>query len=346
MIKNVLIVDDDQEMLLALENGFQKYDDTFAVLTADNGEQAVEKLKKNTVSLIVTDLKMPRMDGFSLLQHVMENFPDIPVIVITGFSTPEMEKMARKGGAVSYIAKPFMLDSLARKIMATLRQESEGGTLHSVSSGIFLQLMEMEEKSCTIRLEDKSSGKKGVLFFSNGELLDARVNDLQGKPAAYRIFSWDKVTISIQNVCPPIPNRINSDLQPLILEATRLKDEADTPGEPPPSKAADAKKTAKAAAAAKPQPNQEPIRRIRKLIEDRVGQRSGLEDVYKDPSWDNSVGQWSEIGKIFRAGELQLGYVDRGEAVDYIVIPGSETVTISVNPKCPRDKILKVLRKL
>ncbi len=346
MIKNVLIVDDDQEMLVALQNGFQKYEDTFSVITAENGEEAVEKLQKSTVSLIVTDLKMPRMDGFSLLQHVMENFPDIPVIVITGYSTPEMEKMAREGGAVSYIAKPFMLDSLARKIMGTLRKESEGGTLHSVSSGIFLQLMEMEQKTCTIRLEDKTSGNKGVLFFSDGELLDARVNDLQGKPAAYEIFSWDKVTISIQNVCPPIPNRINSDLQPLILEASRLKDEASVTGEVREPEAVEPRKPAGPQRSKPVKPAGDPIRRIRKAIEDQVGQRSGLEDVYRDKSLDGAVRHWSKIGSIFAAGELRLCYVDRGEATDYIILPGRETIVCSVNPKCPREKIMKVLGKL
>ena len=146
MIKNVLIVDDDQEMLASLQNGMAKYKDTFTLLTAGDGKDALAQLQNHTISLVVTDLKMPRMDGFALLQHVMENYPDIPVIVITGYSTPEMERLAREGGAVGYIAKPFLLDNLARKIMAALRQESEGGTLHSVSSGIFLQLMEMPLK--------------------------------------------------------------------------------------------------------------------------------------------------------------------------------------------------------
>ena len=345
MVKNVLIVDDDQEMLDALRSGFQKYEDTFTVTTAKDGDEAVRILKKQTVSLIVTDLKMPRMDGFSLLQHVMENFPDIPVIVITGYSTPEMERMAKVGGAVGYIAKPFMLDSLARRIMSTLRQESEGGTLHSVTSGIFLQLMEMEQKTCTIRLEEKGSGKKGVLFFNDGELLDARANELQGKPAVYEIFSWDKVTISIQNVCPPIPNRINSELQPLILEASRLKDEADTPAEPQVTAAAKRKKPAKAATARPAKSSRDPIRHVRNLIDNKVGKRSGVEDIYLDRSWSAEARVWSDIGKVFGTGELQVFYTDRGEDADYIVIPGSDAVVLAVSPKCPRDKIMKVLRK-
>ena len=188
MIKKVLIVDDDQEMLLSLKEGFEKHNGTFSVLMAGDGLIAVEKLKENTISLVITDLRMPRMDGFALLALIMEQYPDIPVIIITGYSTPEMERLAQEGGAVGYVEKPFMIDDLAKKVLATLRKESEGGTLHSVSSGMFLQLIEMEQKTCTIRLVDKSSGKQGVLFFRDGELLDARTNGLKGEQAAYKIF--------------------------------------------------------------------------------------------------------------------------------------------------------------
>jgi len=141
MIKNVLLVDDDHEMLLALKEGFRKYRDSFTVQLAADGLKALENLKKSVISLVVTDLKMPRMDGFELLAHIMEHYPDIPVIIITGYSTPEMEHLARDGGAVGYIAKPFLIENLARQIMTTLRKESEGGTLHNVSSGMFLQLV-------------------------------------------------------------------------------------------------------------------------------------------------------------------------------------------------------------
>jgi len=225
MIKNVLLVDDDHEMLVALKEGFQKYKDSFSILLASNGLKALECLKKETISLVVTDLKMPGMDGFELLAHIMEHYPDIPVIIITGYSTTEMEHLARKGGAVGYVAKPFLIENLARQIMTTLRKESEGGTLHNVSSGMFLQLVEMEQKTCTIRLEDKFSNKTGILFFQEGELLDARANDMQGENAAYEIFSWDQVNLSIQNGCALKEKRIHSEMQHLILEAARRKDE-------------------------------------------------------------------------------------------------------------------------
>ena len=67
MIKKVLIVDDDMEMLNIVNEGLSRYDETFSVLTAVDGLDAIDQLKEHTVSIVLTDLKMPRMDGFSLL---------------------------------------------------------------------------------------------------------------------------------------------------------------------------------------------------------------------------------------------------------------------------------------
>ncbi|MEN8691052.1 MAG: response regulator [Desulfobacterales bacterium] len=338
MIANVLIVDDDREMLTTLEKEFAKYDDTFTVLTAEDGQTAIEVLRHETVSLVVTELKVPGIDGLGLLKHVTESYPEIPAIVITAYSTPEMERIARQNGVAEYCSKPVIPENLAPKIMTILSRESDGGTLHSVSSGIFLQLIEMEQKTCTIRLEDLSSGQKGVLFFRDGELLDARVCRLQGKPAAQRIFSWDKVTISIQNDCPPIENKIQSELQTLILEAARLKDEAASPdgdlGEAEePTGGTDAEEST----------SSDPISRIRHAIEKRIGHAGGVEDIYQDTSWDGFIHRLSALGELFRSGPMKLCFVDKGESSDHIIIPGRKTTVISVSPKSPPDKIMKAL---
>lgn len=334
MIKNVLLVDDDREMLLALREGFMKYRDSFTVQLASDGLAAVENLKKSIISLVVTDLKMPGMDGFELLAHIMEYYPDIPVIIITGYSTPEMEQLAREGGAVGYIAKPFLIENLARQIMTTLRRESEGGTLHNVSSGMFLQLVEMEQKTCTIRLDDKFTGKKGILFFHEGELLDARVNDLQGEAAAYEIFAWDQVNLSIQNGCALKEKRIHSEMQHLILEAARRKDENLREPAPP--------TISREPTAVELEPGAF-IKGIKDKIERDVGPACGLEDIYYDDAWDTRVLQLSDTGRYLNIGNLVLGYIDKGEATDYIIMPGEKTTVLAVHPKCPRDKLLQIL---
>ena len=202
MKRKVLIVDDDPQFAHMLKQGLEKYDESIFASTAEDGLIALDVLKEQTISIVVTDLKMPRMDGFGLMAEIMQNYPEIPVIVVTGHGTPELEKLTREGGAIDCIGKPFKLAELMGKIENTLSKESEGGTLHGINSGMFLQLLEMEQKTCTIRLADKSSGKQGVLFFRDGELIAARTDGLADEGAAYEIFAWDKVSISIENDCP------------------------------------------------------------------------------------------------------------------------------------------------
>lgn len=334
MIKNVLLVDDDTEMIHALKEGFKRYQESFEVLLAEDGLMALKSLKQNIISLVVTDLKMPNMDGFELLAHIMEHYPDIPVIIITGYSTPEMEHLAREGGAVGYIAKPFLIENLARQILTTLRRESEGGALHNVSSGMFLQLIEMEQKTCTIRLEEKTSGKKGILFFNEGQLFDARVNNLQGEAAAHEIFSWDAVNLSIQDGCALRENKINSDLQPLILEALRRKDE-DEPEDIPENVMEQVQPQAEAPA--------DRLNRLKQRIQEQIGPQCGLEDLYQDDFWNGRMAQLSRAGEFFHLGKIMLAYIDCGERRDYVLIPGQKTTVITVDPKCPRDKLIRVI---
>jgi CheY-like chemotaxis protein len=225
MVRKVLFVDDDQIMLLAVEKRFSVYSDSFTMLMANDGFDAVQKLKEASISLIVLDLKMPRMDGMSLLSHTREKYPDIPVIIVSGYRTAEMYKLAKAKGVIAYISKPFQVDDLGKIIMSTLQKEADGGIMHNVSPTVFLQLMEMEAKTCTIRILEKKTKKGGILYFVEGNLLNARVGELQGLDAAYRVFTWEEVTIFIQNECNLQENYINSELQPIIMKAVGMKDE-------------------------------------------------------------------------------------------------------------------------
>jgi len=225
MMKKVLVVDDDREMLDAIQEGLGRYKDSFSVTTAENGARATERLEEDNFSLVVTDLKMPGMDGFGLLTHIMDKYPDIPVIIITGYGTPEMKRLAREGGAVSYITKPFLIENLARKINMTLSKESEGGSIRGISAGLFLQLIELEERTCTIRFTNRKSHQQGVLWFREGVLLDARLGTQQGIEAAYDILSWEDISLAIHNKCPKNDNNIEKELQAVILEAMRRQDE-------------------------------------------------------------------------------------------------------------------------
>lgn len=333
-MKSVLLVDDNREMLLALSEGLKRWEDSFAVVTAGGGAAALERLRSQEISLVVTDLKMPGMDGFELLAAIMQSYPDIPVIVMTGFSTPERERLARQGGAVDFIVKPFPVDALASQMIAMLKQQSEGGTLHNVSPAMFLQLIEMEQKTCTVRLEHRPSGGRGALFFVQGELFDARFGDLQGLEAAYSIFAWEPVSLTLQNNCTVRENRIRKNLYPLILEAVRRRDET---GGPPSS-------DARQGGSPRPLPDPaESLSRIRARIERALGTAGGVEEVFRDSTWNERVQRLSKHGRKLKLGRLTLACVNYGNSRGYFIRPGDPPLVVAVNPKCPRAKLMRLL---
>ncbi len=219
---NVLIVDDDKNFLLSFVDGLMAQDDQFKVLTAENGKQALRVLKSNPIDLVITDLKMPVMDGFELLADMSRNHSRVPVIVITAFGTPEIEERIRALGGLQYLEKPLDFGLTLERIYEELEAKS-GGFIRGVSLPSFLQLMEIEKKSCVLSI--RSTGRNGMLFFSHGELIDAETESLQGEAAALDIVSWDEAEIEIVAKVKKREKKIDSNLNFIVMEAYRLKDE-------------------------------------------------------------------------------------------------------------------------
>ena len=115
-MKYVLIVDDEESLLLTIQAGFDGYRDAFEVVTARNGKEAIKVLESLPISLVVTDLKMPEMDGFELLGYLKNDFPQIPVIVMTAFGTPEIETRLSQGGMIRMLEKPVDFEELTQLI--------------------------------------------------------------------------------------------------------------------------------------------------------------------------------------------------------------------------------------
>jgi CheY-like chemotaxis protein len=119
-MKYVLIVDDEKTFQLTLLDGLRTFERDFRVLTAENGEKAEEILKTLPVDLVVTDLKMPEMDGFELLAYIKKRHPHTPVVVMTAFGNPELEQWLRSLGIHGYLEKPFEFYDLTNNIYAGL----------------------------------------------------------------------------------------------------------------------------------------------------------------------------------------------------------------------------------
>jgi DNA-binding NtrC family response regulator len=94
---------------------------TYAVRMADNGRDGLDVLAQEPLALALVDLKLPDMDGMDILREAVDRFPDVPIIIITGYSTIKSAVEAVKIGAFDYIAKPFTPDELEAAVQKAHR---------------------------------------------------------------------------------------------------------------------------------------------------------------------------------------------------------------------------------
>lgn len=113
-MRRILVVDDELNMRLVLKAMLEK--ENYEVATAFNGLKALDILATSEVAVVVTDLKMPGLDGMGLLEKVVSDYPSTPVIIITAHGTIDTAVDALKKGAFDYITKPFEQDDLKNVI--------------------------------------------------------------------------------------------------------------------------------------------------------------------------------------------------------------------------------------
>ena len=117
---NILLVDDDPsiiEILADLITIFGYNSDT-----AQNGMEAIEKLKEHSYNIVLTDMMMPGMSGMDLLKHINNNYPQIKVMVVTGYDRSFTYTDVIQAGASDFISKPFNTDELEAKINRLVRE--------------------------------------------------------------------------------------------------------------------------------------------------------------------------------------------------------------------------------
>ncbi len=114
----ILCVDDEQDILIVLSEYLSN--EGFTVLTADSGESAIDKMKTNTIDLVLLDMAMPKMDGIATLTEIKKMNGNMQAIMITAYRDAEKVVEAFRLGAYDCIFKPFDLKYLREAIMAKL----------------------------------------------------------------------------------------------------------------------------------------------------------------------------------------------------------------------------------
>jgi CheY-like chemotaxis protein/predicted regulator of Ras-like GTPase activity (Roadblock/LC7/MglB family) len=226
----VLIVDDEEAYRLSVADGLARYGEQFRTLTVADGPTALEVIAHENPSLVVSDIRMPRMDGIELLLTSRKLYPSVPFILVSAFFSESLERSARTFGAVRILHKPLDLDALVAAVFDVLRRKNDDkntvsdGFLPAFSLPGFLQLVSMEQKTCCLNVRD-NRGRLGTLWLEQGRLIDARYGNVRGADAALRLLSWDSPDITLQPYQRQGEQRIAEGLNFLLMESARLKDD-------------------------------------------------------------------------------------------------------------------------
>ena len=219
-MKKILIAEDDPILAGRISNYFQKHADAIEIIRAKNGAEAIEVLKKEQISLLITDIQMPILDGLALLAHMHEHCPVVPCFVMTAHEIPDMEEdLARD--IVRFFRKPLQMERFSQAVLETLKKDVPRGALYGISVIRFLQMIEMEKKTCVfeVLLADKG---KGVFYFEEGTLYDAEFGNLKGEAAALEIITTQKAKFRFRDLpVKKVSRWIQTDLQDMIKTAIR-----------------------------------------------------------------------------------------------------------------------------
>ncbi len=175
LFNRILIVDDDEALRESLELILSA--EGYSVLTAESGEAALALLERTEIDAVVTDLRMPGIDGFDLIPQISRQLPGVPVILMSAHGTEDLAVEAIKRGAYDYLAKPFQ----PAEIRLTLRKAQERESLRRsnvrlqrdmsraigdrpivAASDMMIELLELLERTAAYKSTVLLTGESGT----------------------------------------------------------------------------------------------------------------------------------------------------------------------------------------
>lgn len=235
-MNTILLVDVDPATLNTFSDLLKAQSGDLKILTAGNAKEVPNIISSAKVNMLIIDLKMPDNDDLQFLAYMSHDFPNIPVIVMTAFGTPEIEARIKALKTCQYYQKPVNMNALSEKIFEDLGV-GVGGQIHGIALSSFLQMSEMEKSTC--RLKIRSEEGYGYLYLQKGELIAAETGLLHSEEAAFEIISWDNAVIEIEKSGHKKKREIKMPLMNILMEGLRIKDEKDAAAKEKEAKKAD-----------------------------------------------------------------------------------------------------------
>jgi hypothetical protein len=151
------------------------------------------------------------------------HFPSMPTIMMSAYGSPVVEQRLDTMGAFKFFEKPVDFQELADAILEGLKSDTKGGSVKGIPLTCFLQLVEMDRKTCRLEVLSEEKEKKGFFYFNKGRLYDAIWNSKKGEEAALEMIGWDRVEIIYKSLqTKKVKKRINSEIISLLIEGFNI----------------------------------------------------------------------------------------------------------------------------
>lgn len=221
-MRNVLVVDSDQVILRTLTSLLKNQGGFLDVFAATNTRQAIDLLQKTPVDLVITAIRLPKVDGFRLISKLTKDYPSIKVIIMTRNAHPLLRASIKRFPSAVHLDQSHDISMLTKRVFTEL-QIDYGGGVRGINLSSFLQMMELE--SCTCSLNVTSRDMVGSLWLKNGELIAAKSQAAEGEEAALDILAWKNVFIDIDYTPHEVERQISTPLMILMVESSQHYDE-------------------------------------------------------------------------------------------------------------------------
>lgn len=343
----ILILDDEEQFLELCQELLSTLPAQPDVRTASSGAHAIALMEAEPYSLLLTDLRMPNMDGFQVLAIVRRRFPAIRTVVMTGVTDDEYRTRAYAMGIDLYLEKPKTAGDIKMFVdcIESLLAREEAGGFRGVQNKTITDIVQMESLSQnSVTLKFTNGPFVGKIWLLNGDLMDAEMGDLKGEDAFKKIVSWRSGTFESLPADAKHERRIMNSVQGLLLDSAQMLDEM-AAGEVPGSGGAKAKTTSPLAELAR-NPGVEFVLTTG-LGKGKELEHYGCEAPDKTAAWAaRAAERFNQLGEKIKAGTLLQVVTTGSQRGAGLATKGEQVLCVGFQRGRTSGQILETLKKM
>lgn len=220
--RSILVVDDDPDVVWGLGRYLTR--EGFLVTTCGDGAEALSLLESTHFDVVITDIRMPKLNGLALVHWLGMNRPEVRVVVMTGFGGPSVRDLCLRKGAALYLEKPVDPHLLSNFLTSSSEQVGFSGIIDQIDILDYVQLLMLTGRQIVVEILCRN-GQRARLFMSDGQVCHAQCGDLEGEEAFYRCVGFTGGSFVNLPWSEPEKTTVTKPGDYLLMEAARRRDE-------------------------------------------------------------------------------------------------------------------------